>query len=151
MSMPLLLDGTSLPPGESGEPLPDRPTGPGSVVPSRVDSIVPLAPVAPRAGEGAFEGDRQRLKVALEAISGLAGCLDQLLRDLRRGVGPAQWRAAQDEVMRVRRLVTARPDASGANPEVEITGSRPPAERPHPGLGPTALGPTEPPTSPPAA
>ncbi len=75
---------------------------------------------------GGLESERNRLNLAFEAIQGLAGCVDQLVRELRRGAGGAQLRVVQEEVMRLRRLVTTRPEVKEGPPRDEGPASQPP-------------------------
>lgn len=114
--------------------------------PTHADSAAGLAAVSPRLLEpGSAEHERHRLNLALEAINGLAGCLDQLIRELRRGVGAAQWRVVQEEVMRIRRLLTTRPEIKEGPPRDEGPASQPPPEPTPPGPNPTSPGPGAPP------
>lgn len=133
--------------GPGAGPLPGAP-----LPPAHGDSAATLSPSFPRAIEsGSAENDRNRLNVALEAIHGLAGCLDQLLRELRRGVATAQWRVVQEEVMRVRRLVTARPEIREGPPRDEGSASQPPPEPVPASQPPTPRGSAAPPTPRPGA
>lgn len=71
-----------------------------------------------------------RIEIALDAINALAICVDQTIREMRRGTA-AQWRFVQDELTRVRRLVaTSRPAPVEGPPRDEGFASQPPPEGP---------------------
>ena len=98
-------------------------------------SSLGVAAVAARPGASADPPVRgapgsDRIAVAFDAINALANCIDQTIRELRRGTA-AQWRFVQDELTRVRRLVAApRPSPTEGPPRDEGPASQPPPPEP---------------------
>lgn len=123
MSTPARPDRPEALPAGAGGASPAGPLGksPGGDPP-------PVGPPPPARSPGVGDGgtEKERLGVAFEAILGLAGCLDQMIRELRRSVTIARWREVQDEVTRVRRLVMARPEPKEGPPRDEGPASQPP-------------------------
>ena len=138
-----------MPPFPSDRGSPDR-APPHGTVPLLAPSDPTAALARPsslrRADPGGAETEGNRWNVAFEAIHALTGCLDQMLRELRRGVPTAQWRVVQEEVMRVRRLVTGRPETREGPPRDEGPASQPAPETDSAGQPPTPPAPVGPST-----